>query len=595
MRITIGRRIGFGFGVLILITLIVFVLTNNTVIKSKKINDDINNIYNPSVVSLEELNLMILRSKMYISNWVYYQSRPDHKDKVELKRLINHQYPLLKKKIKELSVFWKPEQQKGIDSIFTKIDQLFKQYDSDVMSQLTDFESYNDEMLRLPARFSIEDNGEIDILVRSILNDLHRIIQVQQENARMVSKNMNRSFDVLNIFVKTFGFILVISGVLIALFTVRTIVKPISKVRTILLKMSRGEVTEKINENRNDEIGDMTNALNLLIEGTQQTVQFANQIGSGNFHVDYKPLSENDSLGLSLIRMKNDLYELTSNLEQKVKERTEEVVKQKEEIEDQRKKLSFLYGQQTDSIKYAKRLQEAILPPSSFVKTVLPDSFILFKPKDIVSGDFYWVEKKNNKVFFAAVDCTGHGVPGAFMSLIGHNILKHSLNILDNPTPAQIMNELSKGIVATLHQGRTENTTKDGMDLTICSLDYENAVLEFAGAFNPLFFVRNKELQEFKVDKMSIGSFVASEEKGYTNFTLSLQKGDTIYISSDGYCDQFGGPKGKKFMISRFRELLINIQDLNMEAQKETLDKTIEEWKNNEDQVDDILVIGVRF
>jgi serine phosphatase RsbU (regulator of sigma subunit) len=339
----------------------------------------------------------------------------------------------------------------------------------------------------------------------------------------------------------------------------------------------------------------MTNALNSLIGGTKRTVDFANQVGSGNFTIDFKPLSEDDSLGLSLIRMSQDLSELTSNLEQKVKERTEEVVRQKEEIEHQRKKLSFLFEQQTDSIKYAKRLQDAILPPSHFVKDVIPESFILFKPKDIVSGDFYWVEKKGRKAYFAAVDCTGHGVPGAFMSLIGHNVLKHSLHLFEDPSPSEIMDELSRGIVATLHQGRSENTTKDGMDLTICSIDYETGILEFAGAFNPLFHIRGTKLTETKVDKMSIGSFVADDLNKYQNHSIQLNKGDTLYITTDGYCDQFGGPKGKKFMAARFRDLLVEIQKNSMEEQRDLLNRAIEEWRNREEQVDDILVIGVRY
>jgi serine phosphatase RsbU (regulator of sigma subunit)/HAMP domain-containing protein len=595
MRITIGLRIGFGFGILLFLTLVVFILTNSTINSSKQINDKINNIYNPSVVSLEELNLMILQSKMYISNWVYYQSRPDHKDKVELNKLIYKGYPELKTKVKSFSQYWKAHEQKSVDSIFFKIDNLFKRYQEDVIMQLTDFESYNDEMLKLPARFSIEDNGEIDVLAREILNDLHKIILYQQQNARGVSKEMVNSFDVLISFVRTFGFVLVVGGLLIAVFTIRSIVKPVSKVRTVLLKMSKGIVTDELDEKRNDEIGDMTNALNSLIGGTKRTVDFANQVGSGNFSTDFKPLSDDDSLGLSLIRMSQDLSELTSNLEQKVKERTEEVVRQKEEIEHQRKKLSFLFEQQTDSIKYAKRLQDAILPPAHFVKEVLPESFILFKPKDIVSGDFYWLERKGRKAYFAAVDCTGHGVPGAFMSLIGHNVLKHALYLFDDPSPSQIMDELSRGIVATLHQGRSENTTKDGMDLTICSLDFETGVLEFSGAFNPLFHLRESELTEIKVDKMSIGSFVADDLNKYQNHSIQLTKGDSIYITTDGYCDQFGGPKGKKFMAARFRDLLINIQKKSMEEQSDLLNRTIEDWRNREEQVDDILVIGVRY
>jgi serine phosphatase RsbU (regulator of sigma subunit) len=282
-------------------------------------------------------------------------------------------------------------------------------------------------------------------------------------------------------------------------------------------------------------------------------------------------------------------------LEDKVAQRTAEVVRQKAEIELQAQKIEVLYKQVTDSIRYAKRIQEAILPPDTYVKKLLPDSFVLYKPKDIVSGDFYWFDQIDGKVMFAAVDCTGHGVPGAFMSIVGHNLLKQIVGRNTTTQPAKILDELNKGVRDTLHQRSfDESTSKDGMDITLCSIDWQTSELEFAAAFNPLYLVRDGEIFEIKGNKFSVGIYLEKETRNFTNHKLKMKKGDVIYIFSDGYADQFGGPKGKKFMQNQFRNLLFDIHRKPMPEQKRILDSTIEHWRGNEDQVDDILVIGVR-
>ncbi|MFH1321935.1 MAG: two-component regulator propeller domain-containing protein [Bacteroidota bacterium] len=288
-------------------------------------------------------------------------------------------------------------------------------------------------------------------------------------------------------------------------------------------------------------------------------------------------------------------------LEEKVRERTIELAEKNQELAEKNEDI-------TASIRYAKRIQEAILPPDSMLRDNYPHSFILFKPKDIVSGDFYWIEKKDNKLMFAAVDCTGHGVPGAFMSIIGHNILSQSIHEHHIFTPGKILDNLNKGVSQTLRQSEKEyHTVKDGMDLVLCSLtsidEDENGgvMLEFAGAFNPLYLVRGNELIETKSDRQPIGAYGEEKIHPFTNHKIPLQKGDTIYIFSDGYVDQFGGERGKKFMSKRFKQLFLDIQKMSMEDQKEHLDKTIEEWRTNpgspgreHDQIDDILVVGVR-
>ncbi len=276
-------------------------------------------------------------------------------------------------------------------------------------------------------------------------------------------------------------------------------------------------------------------------------------------------------------------------LEEKVEERTAEVVQKNIELDEINKDI-------TASIRYAKRIQDAILPPDEFVKKFLPKTFVLFKPKDIVSGDFYWLDDKKDQVLFAAVDCTGHGVPGAFMSIVGHSKLDQIVGEQGLTKPSDILNELNKNVSATLRQSVIEdNAVKDGMDIALCSFNRKTNVMEYAGAYNPMWLIRKGELIEYKADKFPIGNLKVGENKKFTNHSIPLQEGDTLYIFSDGFADQFGGPNGKKLKYSTFKQILLDNQHLSMEEQGALLEKTIEGWRGTLEQVDDILVIGTRL
>ena len=334
-------------------------------------------------------------------------------------------------------------------------------------------------------------------------------------------------------------------------------------------------------------------------------------------------------------------------LEQIVKERTAEVVAQKTEIEaqrdeivaqrdlvmEQKEHIEEIHEEITDSIHYAKRIQRAILPDEEHVNAAVPEHFILFKPKDIVSGDYYWasVLKSENKVnkdligklVITAADCTGHGVPGAFMSMLGVSFLNEIVNEKGVDRPDLILNMMRENVIASLQQKGAEGEQKDGMDMSLCVIDIEQMKLQFAGANNPVYIIRNKELpeiilnnkdaetkdiesdkyyfKEVKSDKMPIAIYVLMDD--FRLNEIDLLPGDTIYMFSDGYADQFGGKKGKKFKYKPFKELLLSIQDLPMNEQKQILDQRIEEWKNtvNEktgqvaEQIDDIVVIGIKI
>ncbi len=592
-RLTIGKKIGTGFGVLLFFIVVVFYTTYQTLSDSIKVNDEITSVNNPSVASLEELKLLTVRSKMLIFNWVYFQSHADHPDKEKLTRLIERDYPHLEKSIIKLAVYWEKEDQKKIKEVFDNLHELFE-LQEEIKLLLPDWASYEDSQNKFLANFLIGDDGDIYLKTSEILFQLDDLISNQKFKTGEVTEHMQVSFSDLQLLSKWLGIALVLFGIIVAIYTTRTIVGPVQKLKEVLLTLSRGVFPQQTIKAKNDEIGEMTNALNRVISGLQSTKDFAISVGAGKFDTDYKPLSSEDDLGKTLIKMRDDLAENERILEQKVKERTAEVVKQKEEIEKQNEKISELYEEVTDSIKYAKGLQEAILPPDEFVSENLPDSFILYKPKDIVSGDFYWMEKKKGKIYFAAVDCTGHGVPGAFMSIVGYNALNEALRTNDNP--GSILDALNRGVSKTLHNNSSMGTTtKDGMDLALCCYDAKTKELQFAGAYNPLYLIRDGEVVQVKADKFAIGTYYEDESKKFTNHTIQLQPNDYIYVFSDGYADQFGGPKGKKFMYKRFRDYLLTLNGKSMGTQKEFLNNTLEDWKGPLEQIDDILVIGMHI
>jgi len=281
-------------------------------------------------------------------------------------------------------------------------------------------------------------------------------------------------------------------------------------------------------------------------------------------------------------------------LENTVKERTSEIVKQSEEIQNQKNIVELKNKDITDSINYAKRIQDTILPPDDEINRLLPNCFLLFLPKDILSGDFYWIDEIDNRVLVAAVDCTGHGVPGALMSIVGNNILNQTILEHKISKPSTILDELNNGVTYTLRQKNEESKVKDGMDIVLLSINFQENIVEFAGANNPLYHIRNGELTEIKGDKFPIGIFIGEEVKHFTNHEIQLQKGDTLYLFTDGYADQFGGPKGKKYKYNQLKELLHKIYLLPIDEQHQQLSLAFDTWKGDLEQVDDVVIIGVR-
>ncbi|MES2513939.1 MAG: HAMP domain-containing protein [Bacteroidota bacterium] len=366
-RFTIGRKIGTGFGALLLLTLIAFIFTIVTVTKSKQQTDSVVGQVTPSVSALKEYNFILQKSQTLISKWYYNQSGNDDPSKTELRNLISKDYPHIKSKINELSQDWTKEEKSKARAIMLFSDGLFKLYQEEIMTPLNSWESYQDATIKFVVTSPFEDSQDKSQMLYTQLNDL---IKQKELNAEKTTEQMFSSFNFLDRFVKLLGIGLFVGGILIAVFTTNSITRPIQQLKKMLLSMGLGILPKDRINYRTDEIGEMGIALNSLVESMESTTEFAKQTGKGNFEAYYKPLSKDDSLGHALLKMRDSLSENEKVLEQKVIARTEEVVKQKEEIELKTKELEILFKQVTDSIHYAKRIQEAILPPNNLVKQI---------------------------------------------------------------------------------------------------------------------------------------------------------------------------------------------------------------------------------
>lgn len=313
----------------------------------------------------------------------------------------------------------------------------------------------------------------------------------------------------------------------------------------------------------------------------------------------------------SLLDEKNKteaLYQESSNQNKELQTQKEEILsineqlgQRKEEmqinlevISDLNKQLKLKNKAITDSINYARRIQEAILPTDVNLGKVLKDYFILYKPCNIVSGDFYWLHSNNDFEVIAAVDCTGHGVPGGFMSMLSYSLLNDVVQNSEIISASSILNNLKEKLKQSLNQDQSSDSQLDGLDIALCLIDKKKNTIQFAGAYMPVTVVRNDELIHYKGDKMPIGRYV-KEIPSFTNHEISIQDGDTYYLYSDGYQDQMGGDENTRFLSKNLRKMLLEIEGLPFAEQKDILDKTFVEWKGNNDQMDDIMIIGFKL
>jgi serine phosphatase RsbU (regulator of sigma subunit) len=311
----------------------------------------------------------------------------------------------------------------------------------------------------------------------------------------------------------------------------------------------------------------------------------------------YKEKKKVDEANEKLQQEKEKLAADKAKVDEKVKKlwsQSMAIHKEKERINELKLVIEHKHQEVMDSVTYAKRIQEAILPDTRDIDASFPQSFVLFKPRDIVSGDFYWFSHKDDRHIIAAVDCTGHGVPGAFMSMIGNTLLNQIVNEKGVTDPGAILHRLNEEVNRALKQTHEESQSRDGMDVAICMYDFSKNELQYAGANRPLYLVKDGALEEIKADKFPIGGRDYDVPKQFNTRAFALQKNDTVYISTDGFADQFNADD-RKLMTKNFKNLLVSIQDKPMHEQKTFLDNYIESWKGSMEQTDDILVIGVRI
>ncbi len=603
-KLKISHKLILAFGILLVAMLLNALLTTNLVRKNKAINDKYNRILEPSATLMESMLFMINNSKLLIKNWVHIDKIEGTPDKIALKNLHEKDYPFLKGKIARLQPYWSEENKKLYSEVSHSIDSLFVMHQS-IMKMLNNFSQYNDAMTFFEATVLVEKDGDVIVLTDKIISKLSNLVVRQKMIVEQSNNEMLTSFDNLGKLIFYMTIFLGISVLIIAQLTTRSIVRPMVFIKNVTHKVAKGILPDKTLRESSDEVGEMAKALNILVAAFKKTSEFALHVGQGNFESEFTPMSEQDILGNSLITMRKNLKEATDQLkrneeilEQKVIERTAEVVKQKEIIENKNKEL-------TAGIRYAKRIQDAMLPKVKVLQEYIPDSFIFLKPRDIVSGDFYWFRVIADRFVVAAVDCTGHGVPGGFMSVMGISLLNEITRRQKINEASVVLDELRERIKKTMSQTGEKAEQKDGMDISLCTVDTRTNTLQYAGAYNSLLIVRKDEngilkLIEVKADKMPIGIY-KGEEKSFTNHVVNLEKDDSVYMFSDGYMDQFGGPKGRKFLLGNFKELLLKINSESMQTQKEILELKMTEWINHTSagkpykQMDDILVMGFRI
>ena len=606
MRWNIAWRMGLGFGIFIMAVAVLFVFTRATLTQSSELAEEVDEALVPSLEALEDMDQTLAESRVYISHWLTRQSRADDEEKRALRQLVNTSFPQHIATLKSLEGAWSPAAKAHLDTLRLETDALGLLY-GEIMRLLPDFRSYDNPIAYMQAQDYAMEGAELQTYTARVKARLARLTATQNSALRARTARMEELGVQLTMYAGRVAWVVVVLGIALGVIVTRSIVQPMKELKRALLHMGRGVLPDRKVRVTSDEIGDMAIAVNRLAEGLARTQRFSQEVGGGDFDTPYEPLSDDDALGKALLQMRSSLAANERELEGKVEERTEELAQQKARAEE-------ILSDLQDSISYALRIQQAILPSEQERKEVIYDSAVFYQPRDVVSGDFYWFKSVGSRRMFAAIDCTGHGVPGAFLSLVGHNALDRVTKVYTEPH--KVLDKLNEHVLMLLRQDvRTEASIpaellrdlalpvehlpstymggQDGMDLAMVAINWEHMTVEFAGANNPLFLVRDGQLQEFKPDKFAICSFEPGA-KNYEVQKLNVQSGDTLFLATDGFVDQFGGPKGKKFMRRRFRELLVETASLPVSEHEAHLRAKFEDWRGDEEQVDDVLVVSMR-
>lgn len=590
MKFTIGRKLFLGFFSLVISMGVMFFLTQNTLDRNKEVIAEITELRNPSLYAIEDLMLEIEDIRALTNQWGVVQSDPDTDDKKTLKDLLDSKLPYTRSVLDSLSEKWEESDQSALAIVSRELDSLVLM-STHVTQSLASFAAYNDPFVVMEIDFLLSNGGDFDVYSDQIIRDIEKIHAVHRGYSRDANFQMVDSFNELNRVVLWVGVPLTIIGFLIALFTVQNFTVPILKLKDLLLEMALGVNPRKISfQKRNDEIGEIARALDEHKDALDLKIKFAAQVGSGNFDKSYEPASSRDELGNALLEMSHNLNELTNNLERKVEQRTEVINTQKNEIEEKNRAIF-------SSISYALTIQQAILPEPDNIKALVDDFFVFYQPRDIVSGDFFWFydleEELPGQFLIAAIDCTGHGIPGAFMSMIAYNLLNRVAKE-GIYAPDEILAKLHNYIKEALRQDDTDS--KDGMDMVLFRVDQKSKTFQYSGAKNPLYYVKGDEMIKVRGTRHAIGGAQQSDDQKYDLVEVSYADSPvTIFMYSDGYQDQFGGEFKKKFLSKRFERLLLDISPKSCEQQHAILTTELEDWQGDQEQIDDILVMGMKL
>jgi len=573
-----------GFGVFTLVVSALFLRTRTMLGESRELGNNIDNVLVPSIGALEDLDRSIGESRVRIKHWLTVQSRTDDPEKRGLVELIEKTIPIQYSTLKNMEDAWDNNATVQLDSLQNDIDYLFIAY-NEIMRLLPNFSSYDNPIAMMDAEYYALEGSSLPLFTKRIRDRLDKLTDAQNSSLLASTSRMEQLGGDLSKYAGSVALLVLILGIIVGFAVTRSILVPVRQLKRAVLYMGQGKEPDGPVPITPDEIGDMAVAVNRLAEGLHRTRVFSQAVGSGDFTSPYEPLSEEDSLGHALLSMRDDLATTERELEMKVENRTAEMSEQKQRAEE-------LYGDLRASINYALRIQEAILPTKKEVAEVFDKASVFYRPRDIVSGDFYFFQSVGRIRLLAAVDCTGHGVPGAFMSLVGYNALNHVTKVYTKPS--KILDKLNSAALDVLRSESSPSHLQDGMDLVMIAVDMEKMELQFSGANNPLYIVRDGELHELKSDKFAIASF-EPDSKYYSEKTFALQTGDTIFASTDGFVDQFGGTAGKKFMRRRFRELIIRVSKMPVSEHNDEFSRVFDEWKATEDQVDDVLIVSIRI
>ncbi len=390
----------------------------------------------------------------------------------------------------------------------------------------------------------------------------------------------------------------VILVTLVTVFVSQSLSRPIVELTKVTEKVAAGDLNQQVHLNDQTEIGRLANAFNQMIGkilAAQEELQEYNQTLEERVADRTKELEAKNRLVEEQRREIQDERNELSVMNEELNQLNEELQANIEKVEKQKKAIQTQNTNILASIQYAKRIQSAILPSPALLSFRLPNSFVLFKPRDIVSGDFYWCLQRNDKIVVAVIDCTGHGVPGAFMSVIGDTLLNQIVNVKGITDPAEILSQMDDGVMKALKKDDTFN--QDSMDGAICTIDPMNNTIEYAGARNRLIYTQNGKLNVVQADRMSIGGMWYRnklEERRFTKHTIKVESPMTCYLFSDGYRDQFGGPNDTKMTMKRFKKTLELIHDKEPKVQKNILNDQFLTWKGHHRQTDDVLVLGFK-